>query len=171
MECGGLPPLLTAGACPCAANGGKPPLRKRRQAAALHITARGLSTLIRNLDLKKSVIPFAPLRLCAFARTSPKSMPEAHSIWTLDIPCWILDILSPLSVIPFFRHSVILSTSFPLCETLVSLPRAHKNPNPQSQIFRHFLLAFPREKVYPVHASRITLWEKGGGLRGVRCLS
>ena len=59
MECGGLPPLLTAGGfppaggaySPCAANGGEPPLRKRRQAAALHTTARGLSTLMRNLDL------------------------------------------------------------------------------------------------------------------------
>jgi len=44
MECGGLPPLLTAGASPCAVNGfvlsgngGKPPFEKRRQAAALHI--------------------------------------------------------------------------------------------------------------------------------------
>jgi len=29
-----------------------------------------------------------PLRLCASARENP----EAHSTWTLDIPCWILDI-------------------------------------------------------------------------------
>jgi len=41
MECGGLPPLSPQGLAPAggikAANGGKPPLRKRRQAAALHM--------------------------------------------------------------------------------------------------------------------------------------
>ena len=51
MECGGLPPLLTARACPCAVNGGKPPFGKRRQAAALHTTTRAVFNFYSNVHL------------------------------------------------------------------------------------------------------------------------
>ena len=72
MECGGLPPLLTAGACPCAANGGKPPLRKRRLAAALHTTARGLCPVCANIKFnyyRRDAVAL-PFRHCRSAQKS-----------------------------------------------------------------------------------------------------
>ena len=56
---------------------GSPPYGVRRQAAALHTTTRGLSKWQR------------PTLVC----TALSGLnPIAHSTWTLDIPCWILDI-------------------------------------------------------------------------------